>query len=461
MNERDASPPGDDEDGSDDRNGSAETPAAVARACVEAGVAAADPGRAVRERVRRKDDRLYVGEESFDLTAYDRVVVAGGGKAAGSVAAGLEAVLGPLEGLVVTDRAAGTEGVEVARGDHPVPSGHNAEATRRARDLLADADERTLVLAPVTGGGSALLAAPAVPLDAMQATTEALLESGADIDAINAVRKHCSTVKGGRLAREAAPAPVVALLVSDVVGDDPAVIASGPFAPDPTTFADALDVLDRYGVAVPDAVREHLDAGARGEREETPDPGDPAFDRVHTHLLVTNRVAVDAAAGVARERGYAPLVLSSRMRGEARECALAHVACAEEALASGDPVAPPAVLLSGGEVTVTVRGDGEGGPNLEFALAAALELPAGAALASVDTDGADGGTDVAGALVDADTVPDRDAVEAARDALADNDAYPFLAARDALLRVESATNVNDLRALAVGEGGDGDESSEP
>jgi len=256
---------------------------------------------------------------------------------------------------------------------------------------------------------------------------------------------------------------VVGLLVSDVVGDDPGTIASGPFAPDTTTYADALDALDRFDVDVPDEVREHLEAGARaagGDSEgpdETPGPGDPAFEHVDTHTLLTSRVAVDAAAGVARERGYAPLVLSTRMRGEARECALAHVACAEEALATGDPVDPPAVVLSGGEVTVTVRGDGEGGPNMEFALAAALDLPAGTALASVDTDGDDGGTDAAGALVDPGTLDGPDEREAARDALADNDAYPFFEARDALLRVESATNVNDLRALAVVDRSDADD----
>ncbi|WP_254543441.1 glycerate kinase type-2 family protein [Halomarina pelagica] len=430
------------------------SPRTVARECVEAGVAAADPERAVRERVALDGETLRVGDAAFDLADYDRVVVAGGGKAAVAVARGLETVLGERidEGVVVTDdpgRPGGDEDgdgdgtedldrVEVAVGDHPIPSERGVAATGRVVSLLESADERTLVLAPVTGGGSALLVAPTVPLDEMRATTRALVESGAPIEAINAVRKRLSRVKGGGLAAASTPATVVALLVSDVVGDDPAVIASGPFCPTLPDL-DAETVLDRYDVTVPESVRAAL-------RERSDEEVDASH--VHTHMLVTARTALDAAGAVAREAGYDPLVLASGMRGEAREIALAHVAVAEECLAAGEPADPPAVLLSAGECTVTVRGDGTGGPNLEFALAAALELPEDATFASVDTDGRDGGTDVAGALVDAGTVPPEDA-EAARDALAANDAYPFLAARDALLRVDSATNVNDLRVVVL------------
>jgi hydroxypyruvate reductase len=460
----------------------------VARACVEAGVAAADPERAVRERLTVEAERLRLGESTFDLADYDRVVVAGGGKAAAAVARGLVAVLGDRidEGYVVTDgdtaglrpvegpddgsgtddrrddgAAGGDEGdpdpdpdpdadddksdapppVEALVGDHPVPSERNVEATERVVDLLSACDERTLVLAPVTGGGSALLAAPTIPLPRFRELTEALVESGADIHEINTVRKRLSRVKGGGLADAAAPATVLALLVSDVIGDDPGVIASGPFERDEPTAEAARAVLERYDVPVDETVREALDAG------EPRDEGDgEAEATVHTHLLVRTRTAVDAAADLAFESGYDPLVLSSSMRGEAREIALAHVAVAEEVGDAGDPVAPPAAVLSGGEVTVTVTGDGEGGPNLELALAAAIDLPAGVTLATVDTDGADGGTDVAGAVVDDRTVTDADE---ARDALAANDALPYLAARDALLEVESTTNVNDLRIVLV------------
>jgi hydroxypyruvate reductase len=426
-------------------------PRALARKCVQAGVDAADPEQAVRNQIAVDGDRLTVGDSEFDLAGYDRVLVAGGGKAAAAVARGLRSVLGDrvASGLVVTDGDTGglervdpesgalPEGaVAVAVGDHPVPGERNVAAASRVVDLLEGADEGTLVLAPVTGGGSALLAAPTVPLAEFRDLTEALVESGADIGEINAVRKRLSQVKGGGLAAAAAPATVVALLVSDVVGDDPGVIASGPFVADDTSAEAALAVLERYDIAAPESVRAAIREGGPG--------GDAS--NVHTHLLVRTRTAVDAAAERARAAGYDPLVLSSRMRGEAREAALAHVAVAEECLAEGDPAAPPAALLSGGEVTVTVRGDGSGGPNQEFALAAGLELSERAVLASVDTDGRDGGTDVAGALVDVDTVDDP---EAARDALTDNDSYPYLAQRDALLAVESATNVNDLRVLLL------------
>ncbi|WP_254537446.1 glycerate kinase type-2 family protein [Halomarina litorea] len=449
----------------------------VAEACIEAGVAAADPERAVREQLHVEAERLHVGGETFDFADYDRIVVAGGGKAAAAVVRGLGAVLGQriTEGVVVTD--GDTEGlrpvegddtdeegdgaedvtgddesarddaedeenvpprVEALVGDHPVPSERNVDATERVLDLLERCDERTLVVAPVTGGGSALLAAPTVPLDAFRELTEALVESGADIHEINAVRKRLSRVKGGGLAAAAAPATALALLVSDVVGDDPGVIASGPFAPDESSAEEALAVLDRYGIEADESVREALRTGGEAATD---------LDHVHTHLLVNTRTAIDAAADLAFESGYDPLVLSSSMRGEAREIALAHVAVAEEVGAAGDPVAPPAAVLSGGEVTVTVAGDGEGGPNLELALAAALDLPEGVTLASVDTDGHDGGTDVAGAVVDSGTVGDD--ADAAREALADNDALPFLRERDALLDVESTTNVNDLRLVLV------------
>jgi hydroxypyruvate reductase len=316
------------------------------------------------------------------------------------------------------------------------------------------------VLAVITGGGSALLPAPAgnLSLADLQATTDALLESGAAIGEINAARKHCSALKGGRLGAVAAPATVATLVFSDVVGDDLGVIASGPTVLDPTTYADAVAVLDRYDLDVPAAVRDHLAAGAAGEIPETPG-ADADFGHVTTHLLANAWTAVDAAREVARERGYDPLVLSTRVRGEAREQGLAHVAVAEEVAATGTPVDPPAVVLSGGETTVTVRGEGDGGPNQEFALRAALELGGGGSdggsvggpvLAAVDTDGRDGASDAAGALVDVGTVPDADAADAARAALADNDAGTYLDGRDALVRTgRTGTNVNDLRVVVI------------
>ncbi|MFB6160672.1 MAG: glycerate kinase [Haloferacaceae archaeon] len=459
----------------------------TALACVRAGIAAAHPDRVVADGVDLDGDRLRVGDATYDLGAYDEVVVVGGGKAAGAVATALERVLGEriAAGAVVTidpdegaddggaatgdaaadDPATGEappdapERIERHYGSHPVPDERGVAGAERVRELVEAAGERTLVLAVVTGGGSALLPAPAdeVGLADLRATTDRLLAAGADIDEINAVRAHLSALKGGGLADAATPATVVGLVLSDVVGDDLAVVASGPTAPDPSTFADALAVLDRYGVDAPDAVRRRLERGAAGEIPETPGPDDPAFDRVENRMLGTAYTALDAARAVARERGYDTCLLSSRVRGEASEAARTHAAVALESAATGDPVAPPAVVLAGGECTVTVTGDGEGGPNLEFALSAALDLSdaeAGerVALAAVDTDGHDGGTTAAGGLVDGTTVTDP---EAARAALDRNDALAALEADDAVLYTgATGTNVNDLR-VAVVEADDG------
>jgi len=423
----------------------------VALACVEAGIEAAHPRNAIRDAVGLDGDRLVVGERAYDMGEYDEVLVLGGGKAAGAIATELESLLGDrlTGGAIVVPEPVEADAVEVFLGGHPLPDQGSVAGARRLLELAAAADDGTLVLAVVTGGGSAMLAAPAegVELADLQAVTEALLSAGVDIDGINAVRKHCSAIKGGQLARAAAPATVAGLLVSDVVGDDHGVIASGPTAPDETTYGDALDVLDRHGVEAPAAVRRRLESGARGEVPETPGSGDAVFDRVANQVLVNGWTALEAARAVAIEAGYTPCVLSSRFRGEAREAALAHLAVAEEVVDTGNPVEPAAALLSGGETTVTVRGSGTGGPNQEFALRAAMELPEGAVLASVDTDGEDGSTSAAGAVVDADSVGD---LTSARDALGDNDAYGFLESRGALVVTgPTGTNVNDLRVLLL------------
>jgi len=424
----------------------------TALACVRAGIDAARPDRVVAESVRLDGDRLHVADAAYDLSGVDRIVAVGGGKAADGVADALEAVLGDriATGAVVTpDPSAGDHRIERLRGHHPVPRQAGVEGTDRIHELVADADERTLVIAIVTGGGSALLPAPAegITLSDLQTTTDALLDAGAEIGALNAVRKHLSTLKGGGLAELAAPATVVGLMFSDVVGNDLSVIASGPTAPDESTYGDALDALDRYGVDPPEAVRNRLDAGAAGDLPETPRAGDPVFDRVTNHVLADGFTAIDAAREVAEDRGYDTCVLSSSVRGEAREAALTHVAVAEEVEATGNPVDAPAVVLSGGETTVTVRSDGVGGPNAEFALAAAIELPEWATLACVDTDGKDGSSDFAGAIVDGDTVDD---AREARAALGNSDAYGYLGERGAVISTgATGTNVNDLRVLVV------------
>ncbi|QAU12961.1 DUF4147 domain-containing protein [Halorubrum sp. BOL3-1] len=456
--------------------------------CVTAGIEAAHPDAVVADALSLDGDRLTVSDvdgeaTTRDLDAYGRVVVVGAGNAAGHFAAAVEDLLGARidDGAVVTDDPVETERIAVLPGDHPTPSEAGVESARRVREVAAGAGERDLVLALVTGGGSALLAAPGagVSLDDLRETTDGLLASGAAIAEINAVRKHLSAVKGGGLARAAAPADALGLAVSDVTGDDPTVIASGPLSPDPTTYADALGVLDRHAVDVPDAVGDRLDRGAAGEVAETPKPGGPAFDGVAVRVVASAHTALDAARGVAAARGYEPLVLSSRVRGEAREAAKTHAAVAEECRVAGEPVEPPAVVLSAGEVTVTLGDDpGRGGPNGEFALSAAVELDAagpageGVVVASVDTDGVDGATDVAGALVDGRLVgggadrSDRDADdpldrEAAARALDAHDAYPALDEAGALLRTgPTGTNVNDLRAVVIAAPGARSEVSE-
>ena len=437
----------------------ARTPShAVALDCLTAGITAADPARLTRDAVSVADTTLTVGEASYDLAGYDELIALGGGKAAAVVAAALEAVLGDHldSGIVVTDSPRSTERVDVLAGTHPIPDERGVENTRRLLDTAAAADDSTLLVGVITGGGSALMAAPAagISLADLRSTTDALLDSGATIDEINAVRKHCSAIKGGRLAAATQPADVCVLVVSDVVGNDLATIASGPLVGDPTTYADARAVIDRYDLNVPAAVTDRLARGDAGKIDETPAPGGSVFEGVTTAIIGDGLTAVRAAADRAAAAGFNPLVLSSRIRGEAREAAKTQVAIAEGIAATGDPLDPPAVVVSGGETTVTVDGEGVGGPNQEFALSAALELAAGddaapeTVVAAVDTDGVDGPTDAAGAIVDGETV----SVQEGRHALADNDATTALRAADAVITTgPTGTNVNDLRVVVVPE----------
>ena len=450
----------------DGRDALAHTPAHhVALDCLADGIAAAHPERLVAEAIAVEDGVLTVSPVTgsadrgsptdYDLDAYDDVVLLGGGNAAGTLAAALEVTLGDRlsGGAVVTDDPSETERVEALAGDHPLPSERGVAHTRRILERAAAADDDVLVIAAITGGASALLAAPAPSLSLfdLRMVTRELLSSGASIDEINAVRKHCSAIKGGQLARAAEPATVVTLAVSDVVGDDCSVIGSGPTVPDPSAYADALAVIDRYDLEVPDSVREHLRAGVAGDRSETPTASDPAFDRTSTHVIGSGRTALAAARATAAEHGYTSLVLASGVRGEARESALTHVAIAEECRATGSPAVPPAVLLSGGETTVTLTDDsGAGGPNQEFAASAAVALADadadGIVVASVDTDGIDGSTDVAGAIVDDTTLSASDG----RDALDRNDTYAALSDAGAIVRTgPTGTNVNDLRVIVI------------
>ena len=427
-----------------------------------AGVAAVEPRRAVRAHLRRRGGVFEAGGRRLELGRGGRVWVVGAGKAAAPMAAAVERIFGArvAGGLVVTKYGHGEplRRVELREAGHPVPDQAGVEASRDLAAVLRAVRAGDLVVCVISGGGSALLPSPVegVALAEKQEVTRLLLGCGATIDEINAVRKHLSVLKGGGLARLAGPASLLTLILSDVVGDPLDVIASGPTVPDPTTFATALEVLDRHHLTgrVPASIRSRLEAGARAEVAETPKPGDPAFARAVTVMVGTNALAISAAAARARALGYRPLVLSTTVTGETREVAAVHAAMARELAASGRPARRPACLLSGGETTVTLRGAGKGGRNQEFALAAALGmagLPRVAVL-SAGTDGNDGPTDAAGAYADGDTVARaRAAGLDPAAALEANDAYPFFEALgDLVITGPTRTNVMDLRMILAG-----------
>jgi hydroxypyruvate reductase len=433
---------------------------------IECGIEAAHPQRVLNNTISLEGNILTIAKTEYELDDYDRVLVLGGGKPAGAIAHALETTLGEHldDGLVVTDTPAdtdisgNTETITTYEGNHPKPTAENVRGTEQLLELADDTGSGDLVVVVVSGGASALLAAPvpAVSLSAYRNLTADLLASGASIDDLNAVRKHISRLKGGQLAEKIAPAQTVGVVFSDVVGNPLNVIGSGPTAPDPTSYADALGVLDRYEIDAPDSIAAVLTEGANGDRPETPGEDATAFESVDNHVLADNRTALDAAARACEQAGYEVLVLSTRIEGEARAVGTVHADIALECLAAGDPVDPPAALLSGGETTVTVDGDGRGGPNQEFALAVALELDGSDSIdtsdvvvASVDTDGIDGPTDAAGALVDAETVADDP--DSAREALDTNNVSPYLDNHGALIETgPTGTNVNDLRVVLVG-----------
>ena len=355
-------------------------------------------------------------------------------------------------GLVVTkdDHDEGPEALETIYASHPEPDERGVEAADKARELAEFLGEGDLLLALISGGASALLADPAPPIkiDVLKQLTSDLLKSGADIEEINGIRKHVSVLKGGGLASLTHPAPTIALLLSDVVGDEPSSIASGLTTPDPTTLEDAQETLQRYEIQPPESVREHLE-----NADENPKPGDEVFDTVVNVVCGGGRHASEAAAEKARELGYEPLILSTLITGDAAASGELYAAIIREVPESGNPVSPPCAIVSGGEATVTVRGDGTGGPNLEFALSLAVELDGaeGWAAFAVDTDGNDGSTDAAGGLVSGKTASEiRDSGTNPAHSLADNDAYPALEAADALILTgPTGTNVNDLRVALV------------
>lgn len=383
-----------------------------------------------------------------------RTIVIGAGKASAAMAQALEAHWpGPLEGLVITryGYAVPCERVEIVEAAHPVPDAAGLEATARVRQLVSGLTEDDLVIALISGGGSALLVAPGegISLADKQAVNSALLKSGANIAEMNCVRRHLSQVKGGRLAAACHPARVVTLLISDVPGDNPVDIASGPTVADPTTRADALAILERYRIAVPDNVRAFLSK----HEAESIKPGDARLHNITTRIITAPQIALEAAAKVAEAAGYTPYILGDSLEGEARDLGLAMAGIARQVVQRGQPFKTPCVLLSGGETTVTVTGSGRGGRNVEFllSLAVALDgLPGVHAIAG-DTDGVDGAEEIAGAIIAPDTLARAWAAGIQpRKSLDNNDGHGFFQALgDSVITGPTLTNVNDFRAIII------------
>ena len=431
----------------------------VVMSVLNAALRAADPYLATLRALNAQVDITQQPESG-------KIYVVGAGKAGAAMARAAEEVLGEriTSGLVlVKDGHSAKDGQSLTRiplveAGHPVPDSRGVYATAQLLEIVRGAGSDDLVICLISGGGSALLTSPAegITLDDVQAATRLLLHSGATINELNAVRKHLSRVSGGQLARVAAPARVLSLILSDVTGSPLDVIASGPTAPDPTTFSEALRILERYGILseTPGSIVERLRMGVDGKVEETPKPGDPLFERVTNVLVASNVIAVEAAASHARSLGLDTIIATTFLEGEAREAGNMLAGVGKEIAVHGRPVRRPGCVLFGGETTVTIRGAGVGGRNTELALGAALALEGwgpGVVVASLATDGGDGSSPSAGAIADGTTI-DRGKVQSldAHDALARNDSYSYWhALGDAIMTGPTGTNVNDVMAVFV------------
>ncbi|MFC0134747.1 glycerate kinase [Massilia eurypsychrophila] len=383
-----------------------------------------------------------------------RTLVIGAGKASAEMARVVEQNWpGELSGLVITryGYSAPCERIEIVEASHPVPDEAGLAAAKRILGLVSDLTADDLVICLISGGGSSLLVLPGEGLDlaVKQDINKALLKSGATISEMNCVRRHLSSIKGGRLAAACHPAKVVTLLISDVPGDDPADIASGPTTFDPTNCADALAILQRYGIAMPDAVRTLLESG----RGESVKPGDARLANSETRMIATPQMALEAAAGVARAAGVPVHILGDSIEGEARDVGIVMAGVARQVVTHGQPFAAPCILLSGGETTVTVRGDGRGGRNVEFLLALGVTLNglAGVHAMACDTDGVDGQEEIAGAYLAPDSLARAwEQGIKPRESLANNDGHGFFGALgDSVISGPTLTNVNDFRAIYI------------
>lgn len=427
----------------------------------KAGLAAVKPDAAIERFCHRKGDTLYCGEHRYDLTHIERIFVVGAGKASAPMAAALERILGRDVTLglinVKYGHTADLSHIQLIEAGHPVPDANGVKGTQAIVDICRRARAQDLIIGLISGGGSALLPLPAWPLTLKdkQHTSQTLLDCGATIHEINTVRKHISAVKGGHLAQAAYPCPMINLILSDVVGDDLDVIASGPTVPDSTTYSDCMRIISKYNLKdrLPAPVIDRIESGIRDAIDETPKAGSRLFNDTANVIVGSNYEAVLAAQIKADLLGYNTLILSSLMVGETREIALAHSAILKEIHHSGHPVPAPACIISGGETTVTIKGSGLGGRNQEFALAAVTEIDAltNTVILSAGTDGNDGPTDAAGAIVDHKTAQRAKDLGIDPDAyLADNDAYHFFEPlSDLFITGPTNTNVMDLRILLI------------
>ena len=438
----------------------------TAKAIFSKALSAVDPSKILKERIRIERDRLSIkmqgdSEKIFDLKAFHKIFLVGTGKASSSMARAIEELFGDrmTKGVITTKygHLLPLKQTQTIEAGHPIPDRKGYEGARKIQRLLKESGPNDLVIFLLSGGGSALLPFPAdgIELKEKQEVTQLLLDSGADIKEINTVRKHISWMKGGWVAKWAYPSTVIALILSDVVGDQLDVIGSGPTVPDPSTFEEAWEILKKYGLLneIAPSIRKHLQSGREGKVEETPKPGEAAFEKVSNILIGSNILALREAKKEAESLGFNTLILSSSIEGETREASRFHTAVAKEVISSGNPIPRPACILSGGETTVTIKGKGLGGRNQEFVLAGALEISGveKVVLLSGGTDGTDGPTDASGALADHTTVRRAKTMGLNPKAhLENNDAYPFFQKLgDLLITGPTHTNVMDVRIILV------------
>lgn len=426
-------------------------------------IKACDPFYAIKKRIKLKSGKLWVDGFSYDLRSIQRIFIIGAGKASARMAQALEEILGEKisSGIVITKKGYGVllKKVELVEGGHPLPDRYGWQATREILRLLSRTNRDDLVIFLLSGGGSALLVSPipGISLRDKIKLTDQLLRCGADIKEINAIRKHISQVKGGKLAEKAQPARVLSLILSDVIGDRLDSIASGPTAPDGTTFSDCLKIIAKYKLRneIPPSIYSHLKKGAQGEIEETPKPGDRIFKRVKNVIIGSNRMALEAAKKRAEDLGFNVLTLPRPVAGDTTRAARRHVNLVKQIKIQKNPVSPPACTISGGETTVKVKGKGLGGRNQEFALVGAVGIEGmkNVAFLSAGTDGTDGPTDAAGAICDGDTI--KRALKKGLDPkryLDENDSYHFFQhLGDLIITGPTHTNVMDVHLILIGK----------